>query len=256
MPATEPILARVAALLGERHAAWPALSLGAAIDAHLPAGGLARGALHEVAGAGAESEHAAAAALFVAGALARLPGPVIWALGRTAAFAPPFPPALAAVGLHPDRVIYAQAGRPEAVLMVMEEGLRQPGLAGVVGEVEGGLSLTASRRLQLAAQASGVIGFVIRRSLRHDDPALATPIAALTRWRITPLPSPPPLAHAPDVGLGPARWRLALWRCRGGMPRDWITEACDADGRLGFPGDLAAQLANRPDPQAGWRDFG
>jgi protein ImuA len=233
-----------------RGAAWPVLTLGGPIDAHLPGGGLARGALHEVACGGAETEHAAAAALFVAGALAGLAGPVLWALGRPRLFAPPFAPALAAAGLHPDRVIYAEAGPPEQVLMVMEEALRQPGLAGVVGEIEAALSLTASRRLHLAAQSSGVIGFAIRRSLRHDDPAHAAPSAAVTRWRITPLPSPPPLPHAPDVGLGPARWRLELRRCRGGMPAAWITEACDADGKLGFPGTLAAALADRPDPQA------
>ena len=38
-----------------------------ALDGGLPQGGLARGALHEVAGAGANVEHASAAALLVAG---------------------------------------------------------------------------------------------------------------------------------------------------------------------------------------------
>ncbi|MGA3005480.1 MAG: damage-inducible protein, partial [Acetobacteraceae bacterium] len=36
------------------------------------------GVLHEVAGAGPDTEHGAAAALFLAGVLARLEGPVLW----------------------------------------------------------------------------------------------------------------------------------------------------------------------------------
>ena len=70
----------------------------------------------------------------------------------------------------------AEAGDAASVLLVMEEGLRHRGLAGVVGEVSGRMTLTASRRLQLAAEASGVVAFVLRRSRRHDDPALVATI--------------------------------------------------------------------------------
>ena len=206
------------------------------LDAHLPGGGLALEALHELAGAGADVEHGAAAALFAAGVLARLPGPVLWAVERHDLFAP----ALAGAGLHPGRVIYAEAGRPSAVLLIMEEGLRTPGVAGVVGEVSGRLTLTASRRLQLAAESSGALGFALRRSRRHDDPALAEPSAAVTRWRIAALPSGPAVLHAPEVpGLARARWRLDLVRVRGGEPRSWVVEASDAQGRLGVAADLA-----------------
>jgi protein ImuA len=62
-----------------------------------------------------------------------------------------YPPALAAVGLTPERVLFVHGRNPTTVLLVMEEGLRHAGLAGVVGELSGALSLTASRRLQLAA---------------------------------------------------------------------------------------------------------
>jgi protein ImuA len=44
----------------------------------------------------------------------------------------------------------------------MEEGLKCRGLAAVVGEATR-LSLTASRRLQLAAGESGVTAILIRR---------------------------------------------------------------------------------------------
>jgi protein ImuA len=233
----ETLRARIARI--ERAAARPrglALLLHPSIDAVLPAGGLPRGALHEAAGTGPDTEHGAVAALFVAGILARQRGPVLWVMEHADLFAP----GLAAAGLHPDQVIYAEAGKPDAVLQAMEEGLRQPGLAGVVGEIGGRLTLTASRRLQLAAETAGTIAFALRRSRKHDDPALAEPSAAVTSWRVAALPSPPPLPHAPDTpGLGRQRWRLELVRCRGGSgKKSWIVEACDATGRLGLVADI------------------
>lgn len=223
----------------EQGAARPSratLSLHPAIDSALPNGGLAQGALHEAAGAGPDTEHGAAAALFIAGILARLHGPVLWVQDHADLFAP----GLANAGLHPDRVIYAAAGKPDAILQAMEEGLRQPGLAAVVGEVGTHLTLTASRRLQLAAETAGTLAFALRRSRKHDDPALAAPSAAATSWRIAALPSRPPLPHAPDTpGLGPQRWLLALVRCRGGKTATWTVEACDAEGRLGLVAEAA-----------------
>ena len=206
-----------------------------AIDGYLPGGGLLAGALHEVAGEGTDIEHGAAGALLLAGLLARQRGPVLWATSRADLFAP----ALHGAGLDPGRVVFAEAG--SAVLLVMEEALRHPGLAGVVGEV-GKMGLTASRRLQLAAEASGVTAFALRRFRQASDPALAEPNAAVTRWRVAARPSPPPIAHAPEVpGLARARWQLDLVRCRGGAPATWTVEACDAQGRL----SLATDVPNR-----------
>jgi protein ImuA len=211
------------------------------IDQALPSGGLRLGSLHEAASAGPDTEHAAAATLFIAGLLARLDGPVLWVLQRPDLFAP----ALAAAGLRPDRIIFAEAGK--AVLPVMEEGLRHPALAAVVAELTGRLSLVASRRLQLAAEQTGIPAILIRRSHGFDDPLLKQPTAAATRWRIAALPSPPALAHAADTpGLGRPRWRLELTRCRGGEPGSWIVEAGDATGRL----DLVPDLSNRSDQAA------
>ena len=206
------------------------------IDRHLPGGGLALGALHEVSGAGSDSEQAATAALMVAGLAARLAGQVLWVTARRDLFTP----ALAGVGLSHERLLVTEVGRE--VLLVLEEGLRHSGLAAVVGELSGRLSLTASRRLQLAAERSGVTAFVLRRSQKHDDPAFREPTAAVTRWRVGTVPSPPPLAWAPDTpGLGPPLWRLDLTRCRGGEPASWIVRACDAQGYL----HLAAELGDR-----------
>jgi len=210
-----------------------------AIDAQL-SGGLALGALHEVAGGGPDVEHGATAALLTAGVLARLPGQVLWVLERPDLFAP----ALDAAGLRTDRVIYAEAGKSKTVLLSMEEGLRHAGLAGVVGELSGHLTLTASRRLQLAAEQSGVTCFALRRSRIHDDGMLSEPTAVATRWRVSALPSPFLLAHSPATpGLARPRWRLDLVRCRGGEPASWIVEASDATGHLGVPADLADRPA-------------
>ncbi|MFO1028118.1 MAG: damage-inducible mutagenesis protein [Acetobacteraceae bacterium] len=211
------------------------------IDGVLPGGGLPLGALHEAASAGPDTEHAAAATLFIAGILARLEGPVLWVLEQPDLFAP----GLAGAGLHPDRVLYAEASK--AVLSTMEEGLHHAGLTAVVAELTGRLSLVASRRLQLAAEQNGVLAVLIRRSRSFDDPLLQQPSAAVTRWRIAGVPSPPPLPEFPDTpGLGPARWRLDLTRCRGGEAASWIVEACDATGRLGVVSDAAHRSDQTP----------
>lgn len=203
-----------------------------AIDDLLPGYGL-RAALHEVAGIGPEADHGAASALFLAGVLARCEGTVLWVQEWPDVFAP----ALAGVGLPPERVIYLQTGRQ--VLAAMEDGLRARSLAGVVGETTARVTLTASRRLQLAAETSGVPAFLLRRSRSFDDPRLSEPNAATTRWRVAPLPSPTPAPHAPAVpGLARAVWRLDLIRCRGGEPASWIVEACDAQGRIRLVSDV------------------
>jgi hypothetical protein len=93
----------------------------AAIDNHLPGGGLACGALHEVVKAGPAAEFASSTTLFTAGIAARLKGPVLWCLTRRDLFAP----GLASAGLLPSRVIYAEAYRDRDVLPLVEEGLRE-----------------------------------------------------------------------------------------------------------------------------------
>lgn len=200
------------------------------LDAALAEGGLTMGALHEATAAEAGPSHEAAATLFAAGILARLEGPVLWALEAFDLFAP----GLAGVGLHPDRTIFAEvgAGCDRAILQVMEEGLRHGGLAAVVGEVPR-LPLTASRRLQLAAESSGTLALALRPHAPPTD--RSEPNAAWSRWRVTALPSSP----LPTPGLGRARWLVELARCRGGRPGSWELEACDAQGRLAVPADMA-----------------
>jgi protein ImuA len=213
-----------------------------AIDRRLPGGGLAIGCLHEFAGASPAFEHAAAPISFVAGILARLKGPVLWCVKRRDLFAP----GLAAAGLRPERVIYAESFRDADVLPLMEEGLRSPGLAGVVAEASQ-MPFDASRRLQLAAEASGVTALLVRRWKAASEAALARPTAAVTRWRIASLPSTE--LSAPGIGRG--RWRVELLRCRNAEPSAWIMEACDETGRLAVPADLADRPAAAPPRRAG-----
>ncbi len=208
------------------------------VDQHLPAGGLALGALHEVVEAGPAAEFAGAATLFTAGIVARLKGPVIWCLTRRDLFAP----GLAAAGLHPDRVIYVEAGRDRDVLPLVEEALREKGLAAVVGEVTR-LSLVASRRLQLAAETSGVPALMVRRWWTVAEKNLATlPTAAMTRWRIASAPS----AVLSVPGISRQQWRVDLVRCRGAEACSWIVEGCDAKGRLAVPADMAHRPHSSP----------
>jgi protein ImuA len=207
----------------------------AAIDRLLPEGGLARGALHEVLGLGAAAEEAAEGAGFLAGILARLePGrPVLWCLRHGDLHAP----GLMGHGLDPGRLILARAKSDEDLLFALEEGLKCRALAAVVGEV-GDLPLTAGRRLQLAAEASGVTAFVLRR-LRRALPidGTAQPTAAVTRWRVASLAARP----AAEPGLGARLWLLELLRCRGGSPGRWVVEASDEAGHI----HLAPALGDR-----------
>jgi protein ImuA len=202
-----------------------------ALDRHLLGGGLTLGALHEVIEEGPAAEFAGTATLFTAGIAARLRGPVLWCLTRRDLFAP----GLMQVGLHPDRIIYAETCRDADVLPLLEEGLHQKGLGAVIGEVSQ-LGLTASRRLQMAAEASGVPALVIRRwwTVAQKD-LTKLPTAASTRWRVSPVPS----EVVPAGGLKRGRWRVELVRCRGAEPCSWILEACDAQGRLALPANLA-----------------
>lgn len=206
------------------------------IDAALPARGLATGALHEIAGS-RELADDAAATVFLAGILARSQGAVLWCLRWRDLFAP----ALHLAGLRSERIIFVEAGSDTNVLTAMEEGLRHPGLGGVVGEL-GKLSLTASRRLQLAAEQSGVPSFVFRRSAAEQAEEGS---AAVTRWRVRAAASEP--LGIPS--LGRPRWSVTLERARGGEPAHWIVEGCDAQGRIALPAELVDRPASVEDPK-------
>ena len=166
-------------------------------------------------------------------------GPVLWCLRRPDLYGP----GLLAYGLDPARLVLVRARRDDEILWAVEEGLRAgpaSGLAAVVGEI-GQLPMVAGRRLQLAAERSGVTALVLRRWRNAAEAAAERdrPSAALTRWRIAALPS---AEIANEPGIGRPRWRVALLRVRGGEPGSWDVEAVDATGHV----SLSAELADRP----------
>jgi protein ImuA len=73
----------------------------------------------------------------------------------------------------------------------------------------------------------------LRRKAEAAD--FGQPTAATTRWRIMTLPSTP----LPVPGVARARWLVELMRCRAGESANFEVEACDVQGRLALPSELA-----------------
>jgi protein ImuA len=214
MPPYDP--ARIEGLRGRIRAlerpdtTGPALSLASEIDAHLPGGGLAMGALHEIL-----AVDPGAATLFAAVISRVIPGPIVWCRRGPALDAGVLCPAgLAAVGLDPRQLLLVEVRRDDDALWAMEEALRAR--VAVVAEL-GDAPPIATRRLALAAEASGTPALILRRD--EPDPALS---AATTRWRLSAAPSQGPRA----------RIRAALFRCRGASPATWLMEWHDETRRL------------------------
>lgn len=204
----------------------------AAIDGHLPAGGLAGGGVHEIAdgsGAGIGNGSATAFAAALAGRAQRLyRAPVVWIAPRIGQRESLYGPGLAAFGLDPAALIVVRVparGRAGAApaLWAMEEALRTPAVGAVCAEIDA-IDLTASRRLQLAAEAGGAFGLLLRGTVNRTGNAVP-PIASATRWRVTAAPSGPawPLSLPPALP-GATRWRVELLRVRGGRPHHWLLE--------------------------------
>ncbi|MBL6080231.1 hypothetical protein JMJ56_19625 [Belnapia sp. T18] len=183
--------ARVARLEGSGRAAAGHLDIPG-----LPGGGLARAALHEVLAAAPGCGAAFAAVL-----LGRCGGTVLWIAGAADSLQA-WPPGLAGCGLDPADLILVRAERPQDALWAMEEALRCPAVAGAVLVLADNLPLTATRRLQLAAEAGRALGLLLRPGMLTAEPS-----AALTRWRVTPL-----------TAVESPRWRLELLRAKGGAP--------------------------------------
>jgi len=231
---------RIALLQGSAGGKRDSLAFGVPeIDAVLPGGGLAYGAVHEFAGGGAGVVDGAAATLFAAGIAARTRGKIVWCLTRPDLFFP----ALAQAGLHPDRVVFVEADGQEDVLASMEEALAFGGLGAVVGEIVR-LPMVASRRLQLAAEKTGTMGLVVRRWRRQVEASdFGQPTASTTRWRLSVLPS----EALPVPGVGRPRWLLELIRVKAGECAEFIVGACDATGHI----HLSAGSADRADQADG-----
>jgi protein ImuA len=224
------------------------------IDALLPEGGLLTGALHEIeAGptrSGRVAPHDGAALGFAAHMLGRFSpraeagGTILWCrqplVGGDAL---PYAPALSA-WFDPARLLMVTVRREEDLFWAMEEGLRAPGIAAVLGETRA-TDATAGRRLSLAAEKHGVPALLLR-------PQPASPQGVCTtRWRVASAPSP----DVPGIEmLGAARWQVELRRNRFGTPSSeempsWLLEWNDEAHHL-----AVVSQAHHGSSGATWRE--
>ncbi len=201
------------------------------IDSRLPGGGLQRGALHEI--FAADVGIATAFCALLAGRLVKEAKnqSILWCeRPRTLDMGILYGPAFLQFGINPEKLILVKARRDKDVLWAMEEGLQCNKISAVVGELTN-ISLTASRRLQLAAESVGVTAFVLRPKSNKPPPSAAT-----TRWQLGAV------SHEQDLdstlgpakknynleenipGLGSSRWKADMLRCRGGTSANWMME--------------------------------
>jgi protein ImuA len=170
---------------------------------------LAKGALHEIR---AEDWRQRPAALSFALALAGTrDGPVVFLqLAHEArAEGTLFARGLEGFGVDPARVIAAFADDEKRFLWALEEAAREESLAAVIALAPRGerlCSLTATRRLALAAECSGVSPILIRTMTD------AAPTAAVIRWKVEAAPSRPDADD--ERAPGAPRWRVFLERFR------------------------------------------
>jgi protein ImuA len=221
-------------------------------------GGLALGAMHEVfADAGRQS---AAATGFVAGLAGRAAArrPLVWvrqdfteiesgALSMSG---------LAELGLDPRLLVTVRAADVDTALRTAADAFACDALGAVVLEIWGQprqLDLVASRKLTLAAQASGVTGLLLRVA------AEPLPSTAETRWIVRAAHSPPAPSLMPAAPLRPAApgsaWGAPVFdaqlvRNRHGPVGRWIMEwKCDEclfSEPAAYPQPVAATPAHRP----------
>ncbi len=175
------------------------------VDRWLPQGGLLTGCIHEVKGASLAASMAFAALL--SARIAGDGGNILYvAPGRSL-----YPLGLLPYGVKLDRVLQVSTKRSQDLAWAVMEALRCPQVSSVIA-VLNGLDLTESRRLQLAAEASGATGFFV------GDAASAPIASPITRWKIDSV-----LGKSGQRFDEPV-WALDLLYCRGGRPGRWILE--------------------------------
>lgn len=120
-------------------------------------------------------------------------------------------------GLGGTNIIHVEARDARAALWAMEEGVRCAALSAVIGELWGdpqALDFTASRRLAVASERSGVACWLVRLG------GNANLSGARMRWRIASAPS---LANPLDQRApGTPAWDAELFRARGFPPGQWV----------------------------------
>jgi len=166
-----------------------------AIDALLPDGKFALGAVHEVL---SESPCLLLPLLLARSAMKF--GKIVWCdpLRRF------YPPAAARMGLPLDRLLIVRPAGGADLLWALHESLRCGGVGACVAPAAR-LTPLQVRRLQLAAERGGGVGLLMR-----PIQAISWPYAAASRWLLEPLPAAP-------AALAVRRWRATLIRAHGGQ---------------------------------------
>ena len=201
----------IIALDGLRHVPMddaPQEGMGLFAD-HFPQGRFPLGAVHELKPF-AEADQPATLGFSLALMQTVLPaeGIIAWVSAQPM---PLYAPGLRQIGLDPARVIFVRARKPSDRQWAMEEALQCTSLTAVVGELEK-LDFKQSRRLQLAAEKSGVTAWVL------PSPRAAKTNASTSRWSIRSLPSE---AEGDLPGIGDPQWQIDLLHMRHGKPGSW-----------------------------------
>ncbi|MGN0019190.1 MAG: ImuA family protein [Sphingobacterium hotanense] len=182
------------------------------IEEAFPNGIFPKGSIHEFISSGREEGASSCGFMSVLlGKLMKSKGVCLW----ISSFKSLFPISIKSFGVEPERVVFICMQREKDVLWAMEEALKCPGIAGVIAEVHQ-LDYTQTRRLQLAAEKTQGIGFI----LRHNPRSLAA-TACTARWQIKPLAS---YAEEGLPGIGFPRWEVELLKVRNGNPGRWEME--------------------------------
>lgn len=126
-------------------------------------------------------------------------------------------------GFPSQDLIHVETRDARDALWAMEEGVRCAALAAVIGEIWGDpkvLDFTASRRLAVASERSGVACWLVRLG---GTPNLS---GARMRWQLASAPSL--LNDLDPRAPGASAWDAELFRARGMPPGRW-TIAHEAD---------------------------
>lgn len=137
------------------------------LDGLFPEGGVARGTLIEWLSEG-EAGGAMWLALIAAREACREHGPLV-VIDSRGTF---YPPAAALAGINPARLIVVRVNSARDESWTLDQALRSGG-AGAVLCMTNRLTQRGIRRLQLAAEAGGGVGFLVRPAAVRDEPCWA-----------------------------------------------------------------------------------
>jgi protein ImuA len=178
------------------------------IDQSFPNNRFPTGAIHEFVCSTPEDQ--ASTSGFILGLMNQLAGNSGICLWVTASRTI-FPPGIVQYGIEPHRLIFVEPTNLNDCLWATEEALNCESVSAVVCETSK-LSFTASRRLQLSVEQTGVTGLIIH----HTNKPCAN--ACVARWQITPKHS---VQYDALPGVGAPMFNVELLKVRNGRSGRW-----------------------------------